>query len=141
MGYSTTRCSTGPWMKGRTLSNRILHSLHEVEVDPGMVGSTVRKGMKWANALPGTKLDLCECASSCYAKDHVEERDCIVVGVGEVTDQWFGTFKDIPARLIENEHEKLSRLYSGLLHSMKRAYGKEFSENSSVTIITYKRLS
>jgi hypothetical protein len=121
--------------------NRVLHSLHKVEVDPGEVGSTVRKGNKWASATPGTKLDFCECASSCYADDHVEERDCIIVGVGEVTDQWFGTFKNIPARVIENEHEALARLYSGLLYSMRRAYGEDFSEEELVTVVTYKRLS
>jgi hypothetical protein len=121
--------------------NRVLHSLHKVEVEPGEVGSTVRNGSKWANAVPGTKLDLCECASPCPAEDHVEERDCIIVGLGEVTDQWFGHFDEVPARLIEHEHEVRSRQYSGLLASMQKAYGDSFEEENFVTVIVYKRVS
>lgn len=120
---------------------RVLHNLHKVEIDPGTYGSTVRKGSKWADAVPGTKIDLCECASSCLAANHVEERDCIVVGVGEVAGLWHGKFYDIPAKMIEHEHEKLSRQYSGLLFSMRRAYGQDFQEHDDVVILTYERMS
>lgn len=121
--------------------NRVLHNLHKIEIDPGEFGSTVRNGTKWADALPGTKLDLCECASPCPAPDHVEERDCIVVGLGEVGQLWTGQFRDIPARLLRNEHEIASRTYDGLLGSMRRAYGDGFLESNQVTVIIYQRMS
>lgn len=104
--------------------------LHSLDVEPGNPGSTVRNGNKWADAL-GDFIELCVC-------DKAGNHD--VQGHGVVTGVWLGGFADIPARLIEREHEVRSRTYSGLLASMRNAYGENFEENSAVVVLTYKRI-
>jgi len=109
---------------------RILHMLHALECETGNIGVTVRKGPKWANSIAEV-IDLCVCDG---------EGAHEVQGRGVVVDNWYGKFLDIPAKLIEKEHEKRSRLYSGLLDSMQKAYGKDFTEEDEVVIVTYNRL-
>ena len=62
-----------------------------------------------------------------------------VQGEAAVISIWTGVFRDIPARLIEKEHEVRSRQYSGLLESMRFAYDG-FSEYETVTALGYLRL-
>jgi hypothetical protein len=110
---------------------RTLHMLHTLDTPTGHQGSTVRNGMKWADAL-GQNIELCVCLPT--PADHKIEGHAVVTGV------WDGKFADIPARLIEREHEERSRTYSGLLASMRHAYGPEFGENNQVVVLTYSRV-
>ena len=110
------------------MANKVLHMLHSLDVKPGDIGITVRRGDKWLSVTQGEQLDLCVCVP-----DHV------IVDKGYVNFTWYGKFKDIPARYLELEHEVESRTYSGLLKSMRRAYGFEFNENEQVTVLGYVR--
>lgn len=67
--------------------------------------------------------------------------NCELRGTGAIFDTWVGRFFDIPARLLQYEHEERSRSYLGLRESMGKAYPDAFAENSYVTIILYKRAS
>ena len=113
---------------------RTLHMLHSLDCEKGQFGTTVRKGNKWADAF-GLTLELCVCevhpALCC-----IEHK---ISGHGLVTDIWEGKFKDVPARYLEYEHEIRSRQYSGLLESMRKAYGQDFNEDEQVVILTYLR--
>jgi hypothetical protein len=113
---------------------RTLHMLHSLDCGVGQIGTTVRKGNKWADAY-GLTLELCVCTpiGDAGGQSHVVE------GHGLVIDIWSGKFKDVPARHLEHEHEVRSRQYSGLLASMRKAYGTNFSESEDVTTVTYLR--
>lgn len=115
---------------------RTLHMLHSLDCAVGCLGSTVRKGNKWADAM-GLTLELCVCTPYLEAGDETTDHE--IQGHGIVTDIWSGLFKDVPARYLEHEHEVRSRQYSGLLDSMRKAYGPEFSETDQVVILIYFR--
>jgi len=110
---------------------RTLHMLHTLDADVGSPASTVRNGFKWADAGLDEELELCVCTRDPETHD--------VQGTGTVLETWFGRFCDIPARYLRFEHEIRSREYNGLLDSMRKAYGGEFSENSPVTVLVYRR--
>ena len=147
---------------------KVLHMLHDLDLEVGSIGSTVRKGFKWANMLPLEEIVLCVCRDRCvdgemcgrstaqqvfgenlfrtseghYAFDDLWSCDnCQATGLGRVTWTWVGRFLEIPARLIANEHEERSRSYTGLLASMTKAYSKLFSEMDFVTVLEYRRIS
>lgn len=109
---------------------RTLHMLHTLDVNFGEITSTVRNGFKWADLAQDEQIELCVCLNGGHE----------VKGLGVVKDLWFGRFKDIPARLIRNEHEVRSRSYDGLLDSMQYAYGDKFTEESPVTVVVYGRI-
>lgn len=111
---------------------RTLHMLHTLDVAVGEVTSTVRNGFKWADLDQGELLELCVCLP--VGEHRVE-------GTGEVQELWFGKFKNIPARLLRNEHEVRSRTYDGLLDSMCFAYGVNFTEYNLVTVVVYRRVA
>lgn len=125
---------------------RTLHNLHTIDINPGQTGVTVRNGDKWADAL-NDKIELCECAMVYYKHASLgpstvsqpPEMQHKIVGHGVVIEIWNGEFKNIPARYIEHEHEERSRMYSGLLESMRKAYGETFSEANHVTVLVYNR--
>lgn len=108
--------------------------LHSLDCEVGQQGSTVRKGNKWADAM-GLTIELCVCLPTDSGDGIAHE----VQGHGVVTDIWTGLFKDVPARYLEFEHEIRSRQYSGLLESMRKAYGPEFDGGEQVVILTYFR--
>lgn len=125
--------------------SRVLHMLHPLDVDPGHAASTVRKGIKWKGAV-GAELILCVCSDRCLTAecsfpDFDPCDNCDRQGMGIAIGEWFGQFRNIPARVIEHEHEERSRLYSGLLQSMRKAYGSSFNDQSTVTVLIYDRLS
>lgn len=117
-------------------SVRTLHMLHSLDCGVGEQGSTVRKGNKWADAM-GLTLELCVCTPYLEAGDETVDHE--IQGHGIVTDIWSGLFKDVPARYLEFEHEIRSRQYSGLLESMRKAYGPDFDGGEQVVILTYYR--
>jgi len=106
----------------------ILHSLHAVEIEPGEKGVTVRLGVKWINS-KNTEIELCECLNGQHR----------IIGKAIITDLWYGPFFSLPARFIEKEHEISSRMYSGLMKSMQRAYGSKFKDDSLVVALEYER--
>ena len=116
---------------------RILHMLHSLDCKVGEIGVTARNGSKWSDAL-GQIIALCVCTHRQTDTYTCPEED--IQGHGKVISVWRGSFSAIPARLIEHEHELESRGYSGLLHSMRRAYGEAFSENNDVVVLTYERI-
>lgn len=112
---------------------KVIHNLHRIDTKVGEIGVTVRDGSKWYNIVaPGDKIELCECT---------EDREVhSIVGHGEVIQLYMGKFSNVPAKYIEFEHEKTSRIYSGLLKSMRKAYGEDWFEDSLVTVLFYKRI-
>src|SRR6185295_10469414 len=112
---------------------RTMHMLHSLDLDVWHEGVTVRKGFKWADVEMGEELDLCVCTRDPETHD--------VQGKGTVEGVWVGRFGELPASLIELEHEESSRVYSGLLESMRRAYGEDFEEDTFVTVVMYTRVS
>lgn len=114
---------------------RTLHMLHALDCEVGSIGVTFRNGLKWSDSI-GELIELCICAPDLLAphEDHRVEGHAKVVGI------WAGPFADLPAQLIEHEHEESSRVYSGLLNSMRRAYGPDFSEYDTVVGLSYRRI-
>jgi hypothetical protein len=110
---------------------RTLHMLHSLDCEVGQNGTTVRRGDKWAGMQPGDHIELCVCTRD--PESHDVQGEAMVLGA------WEGVFRDVPAWAIEHEHEVRSRMYSGLLASMHKAYGPEFSENERVTVLLYRR--
>lgn len=104
--------------------------LHSLDIKPEQPASTVRKGFKWADLVQNEEVELCVCS-----RDPENHK---IAGHANIIDLWFGRFKDIPARLLRFEHEVRARDYNGLLDSMKKAYGKQFTEDEPVTIIVYQ---
>lgn len=111
---------------------RTLHMLHTLDVAVTDTGSTVRNGFKWADLKKGEVIELCVCTRDPETHD--------VQGKGKVDMLWFGYFRDIPAYLLQFEHEVRSRQYGGLYDSMRKAYGDSFGESSPVTVIVYTRV-
>jgi hypothetical protein len=106
--------------------------LHSLDAEVGANASTVRNGFKWADLADGEHIELCVCTRDPETHD--------VQGEGVVWELWFGRFHDIPAMLLEYEHEERSRRYAGLFASMRKAYGEDFSEDSPVTVVVYRRV-
>jgi hypothetical protein len=105
-----------------------LDNLHEVTTGMGEVGATVRLGGKWAARLKvGDKFQLQETLDG----------TSMIVGAGQASRIWQGSFSDIPFWAFEEEHEETS--YDGLLESMRKAYGEDFDEDSHVTALCYVR--
>lgn len=116
---------------------RTLHMLHELDATVGQLASTVRNGFKWADLGWGEQIELCVCTRDLARATETHD----VKGRGSVASLWFGRFVDIPARYLQYEHEERSRVYDGLLASMRKAYGLEFGEESPVTIVVYRRIA
>jgi hypothetical protein len=124
---------------------------HDFETPVGETGVTVRRGFKWASVATSTQLELwrCEvphhgdCPVNSDAPEEGEDRNknCAKQGTGRVVGHWVGQLKDLPARIIEQEHEEKSRTYSGLMFSLRRAYGPQLSDNDYVTALFYIRQS
>jgi len=119
--------------------------LHDLEVDVGQKGSTVRLGTKWLNTR-NAELILCVCSDRCAGGSCDDPNgtscvNCTRVGTAKTIFTWYGIFRDIPARTIEYEHERRSRKYGGLVESMRKAYGDMFNEWSPVVVMIYRRMA
>ena len=112
---------------------RTLHMLHSLDIAVMDYGTTVRKGSKWEDLAPNEQFELCVCTRNPETHD--------VKGIGRAVALWYGQFREIPARMLVNEHEIASRDYWGLFDSMRRAYGDDFNEADAVTVIEYQRMS
>lgn len=116
-----------------------LEAIHSFDTPVGRTAVTVRRGDKWMQR-----------AVDIFAEDQplfeLVQQDPrmrevkTVVGHGALISANLTRFCDISARDIQYEHEESSRLYDGLLASMRRAYGDEFSEDENVTVVTYLRV-
>lgn len=121
---------------------------HDFTVPHGFVGVTVRRGTKWQVA-PGTIVDLWECdrghAGACphYVDDdaHGGHATCVRRGQAQVLGWWTGALIDLPEGLLALEHEPTSRTFTGLLASLRRAYGPKLLTSAEVTALAYLRLS
>ena len=112
-----------------------LKSLHPVEVERGMNGVTIRNSPKWYRDVEvGDKVELIW-----QALDTWGGMNDVPQGIGIIIDKKVELFYNLKAKDIDHEHEISSRTYSGLLASMRRAYGDDFGEDSVVTILTYRR--
>jgi hypothetical protein len=108
-----------------------LHMLHSLDTPVREYGVTVRLGDKWAKiASEDQDIELCVC-------DPPDTHT--IQGQGTIVEVWHGSFADVPARLIEQEHEIRSRQFSGLYDSMKKAYGDKIDLDSEVTVLKYLR--
>lgn len=110
-----------------------LHNLHPIEIGVGETGTTIRNGRKWLDIINSGEsfVELCVCTP---------EGEHTVVGKGQLTSAVLKSFNELLAVELADEHELSSRNYSGLLESMRRAYGEQFSESSPVTVLHYKRI-
>lgn len=123
------------------MTSAVLHMLHPLECSVGALGVTVRNGPKWADFVkPGDKIILCVCTRDPNFEPPTGDTH-EHAGTAEVVSADIYMFRDVPARLIELEHEVSSRMYSGLYNSMKRAYGPSFRQTDIVTVLTYRRLT
>lgn len=110
---------------------KLVNLKHDFEVGVGDIGVTLRRGVKWAGRPVGTKLQLVRHEDP---EGKVEQEQ----GEGVIVGHWVGHLRDLPAVIIEKEHEATSRLYTGLLNSLRRAYGT-ISESEYFTALFYKR--
>ena len=111
---------------------RKLHMLHSLNLNVGDLGVNVRRINNWFGVKDGDLLELCVCT-----KDPETHK---IEGHGKIEFLEAYNFRNIPARLLEFEHEEMSRRYFGLLESMRRDYGKEFNEHEQVLVIGYRRV-
>lgn len=114
-----------------------LMAIHPFDTKPGDLGVTVRRGSKWHDIVDeygiGTTCELVQTTT--------EDREHgITVGHGSLLSAQVMKFKDIPASFIQYEHEESSRLYDGLLASMRRAYGVGFAQTDEVSVVVYRRI-
>ena len=114
--------------------NKQLQSLHAIELNVGEVGTTVRNGRKWYDQVVVT--DIVDLVVQTHLGDKGRK-----VGTGRIFSKKLVIFFDILARDIDSEHEISSRNYSGLLASMRKAYGDDFDEDSLVTVLAYRRIA
>ena len=109
-------------MKSQSVDQITLHTLDPPNVAIGGNGATVFNGKDWydleMDLLPEV-VNLCVCTP-----DHH------LVGTAEVMSVSVYEFMEVPARFLEDEQSEDSSTYSGLLATMKRAYGEDFSEES-----------
>lgn len=113
-----------------------LKAIHPFDVELGEEYCTVRRGDSWVTETQvGDELDLV----LQNPEDRTQEQ---VVGRGVITRRiLIDQFNLIEARHIEREHEASSRMFSGLLASMRAAYGKNFMADEPVTIVFYRVLA
>ncbi len=124
------------------MNKPVLDTLHRIDTKVGEEGITIRLGMKWYNRVQIK--DVIYLQESLFRENGANGKPILestIVGEATVKGKVYVTFEDVPARYIENEHEESSRVYSGLLASMKRAYGEKFTEKDLVTVLIYKRIS
>jgi hypothetical protein len=115
-----------------------LHNRHQLDIGHGGLGVTVRRGLKWFERVkPGDILAVCYCRP--YLSNTSGELVHSIAYQARLLSIWTGTFMNLPARWIENEHEWAARMYSGLLESMQRVY-EDFEESEIVTALLYRRL-
>jgi hypothetical protein len=112
--------------------------LHPLDVKVGDLGSTCRRGDKWAESF-GEEIALCVCKQRQTAEYACPPSS--IVGQAKVLGIWQGTFFEIPARYLVFEHEVSSRSYGGLMQSMRKAYGKDFVDSERITVVLYRRIS
>ena len=85
---------------------------------------TIRKGVKWYNE---KGMFLARPSDS----DSNEVRQI------EIVHTEIYKFEDLPARVIDEEHDERARNYSGLLKGMREAYGQDFRTAEYVTVIYF----
>lgn len=110
-----------------------LKAIHPFDIVVGGTYVTVRRGWKWADETTnGEEIELIRQDPN----DRTQEKK---VGSATITiRKVLETFHSISARDIEFEHEADSRLYSGLLASMRNAYGNDFMQDEPVCLIFYR---
>ena len=106
-----------------------LHSIHPYDCLVGARAVTVRRGNKWYFDDDGN-LNLCHCR---------KDDDHVIVGHGRVLTRTLISFSSLTDHMLVDEHEESSRTVAGVLASMRRAYGDDFSEDERVTILAYWR--
>jgi hypothetical protein len=111
---------------------RRLCNISEITIQPGEWGFTVRNGSKWADVLPGDTIELCYCPN---ITDHT------AVGLGLIREVWSGQYSNIPARMVESNNKEKCRTYEGLKAEMRKAYGDNFTDDSLVVALGYRRIS
>lgn len=92
------------------------------------INVTVRKGVKWHGAKGAFMAR--------PTKKESYEKAVVEIGILETA---IYLFRDLKAKVIDFEHDRRARTYSGLLKGMREAYGEDFSENEYVTVVFFKR--
>src|ERR1017187_2651374 len=110
---------------------RTLHMINPLECAVDAVVTTIRLGYKWADSF-NQEIELCVCPDGMAGKHEIK-------GHGRVADLWRGSFKSVPARLLEQAQQTSSRSYTGCKENMRRAYRDDFHEDADVVIVTYLR--
>jgi hypothetical protein len=112
-----------------------LHNLHTIDIEPGEIGVTVRRGMKWSGAKPGDEIKLCVCVEG-----DGDTQVHSIVGRGIVTYARLTYMLGIRAWELDHEHSASARTYRGLMDGMRRAYGPDFDEWEDVIVLHYRRV-
>lgn len=90
---------------------------------------TVRKGVKWHGA-EGEYM-----ARPTKREDPLDEPTIKIV----ILDTEIHRFRDLPARVLDKEHDERACTYSGLLKGMREAYGESFHEDEYVTVVYFMK--
>jgi len=92
------------------------------------INVTVRKGVKWHGAEG-------EFAARPTKKEGLSDKRKALIVISQTA---IHHFRNLPAKVIDLEHDRRARTYSGLLKGMREAYGEDFSENEYVTVVFFK---
>lgn len=85
---------------------------------------TVRKGVRW-HTIEGVHI--------AKPTDENDKRKKKIV----ILDTEIYRFRELPARVIDKEHDGRARTYLGLLEGMREAYGDDFNEDEYVTVVYF----
>lgn len=106
----------------------------------GQSATTVRLGSKWSTLKAGEYVKV-----MCCNKFHDGDCDCDLCedyGYAVAEEVWAGQLGAIPARIIQEEHEPLCRMYYGLHNVLQEIYApKPVDDFSQVVAIRFRRVS
>lgn len=100
---------------------------------------TVRVGEKWRysydnqNSHPMAYVSICD-------EPHLGDcgDDCERLGIADFKGEWFGILGNIPAAVIEREHEPGCQTFSGLRQRLQEVYGSDVGNQTFVTALTFR---
>lgn len=101
--------------------------------------TTVRLGTKWNRFVEneGRGVEVWRCPEPHRGSCRKSDVDCEHVGGGVIEYKWVGPYSEIPARIVEAEHEPDSRTYDSLAETLRDIYGDSFDHHSTVTAMEF----
>jgi hypothetical protein len=118
---------------------RTLHTRRPLDVAPGELGVTIRRGSKWSGATPGEDIELCSCVEVASLGSLDTEFYHDVVGYATIQHVRRTMLRHLFAWEVAKQHVAEARTWDGLLEGLARAYGESLSDYETITVVRYVR--